>query len=387
MKTNFRKCFSVLAIAAMVSTAALTSCSDDEVTPIPDEVESTIENAYYITGVVRTADGVLSGATVTSGSESVTTDSDGVYKLTMSSASNATVTFSKDGYISIDATAVFASGATAGYAVTLSQELTAPATSQTATVGVDTQLSFEYDTESDIVLNIPSTALTESVDISATSYIPAASESAAIAIASIVNGGTTSVVSSLSAVYLTPSGAAFETPITVSIPGEYVEGAYHAKLIDREWVKQGDAVYNSSTGAYEIEMSGFSQHSIAAESQALTSSSSTITLATDTIDNLGNVDATSQSISYNQKTGWSTSGTSLLSYVAGLNGVLEGITDFAQSLNVSVAGDEKVTVTITQQVATTTFSIGFISTTATIYGNVSVDIETEQGDMRPDHNK
>ncbi|MFR9627831.1 MAG: hypothetical protein SNJ31_08840 [Rikenellaceae bacterium] len=39
MKTNFRKFFSVLAIVAMVSTAALTSCSDDEVTPTPDEVE------------------------------------------------------------------------------------------------------------------------------------------------------------------------------------------------------------------------------------------------------------------------------------------------------------------------------------------------------------
>ncbi|MFR9627830.1 MAG: hypothetical protein SNJ31_08835 [Rikenellaceae bacterium] len=305
----------------------------------------------------------------------------------MSSAANATVTFSKDGYISIDATAIFASGATAGYAVTLSQELTAQAASQTAIAGVDNQLFFEYDTESNIILNIPATALTESVDISATSYVPAATESTAIAMASIVNGGTTSVVSSLSAVYLTPSGTTFETPITISIPGEYVDDAYHAKMVDGEWVKQGDAVYNTSTGAYEIEVSGFSQHSIAAESQVLTSTSSTITLATETFDNLGNVDATSQTISYNQKSGWSISGTSLLSYIAGIMGVSSGTTDIAQSLNVSVAGDEKVTVTITQQMTTTKFSIGFISTTVTSYGNVSVNVETEQGDMRPDHNK
>lgn len=390
MKTNFRKFFSVLAVAAMVSTAVLTSCSDDEVTPILDEVESTIENAYYITGIVTTADGVLSGATVSSGSESATTDLDGVYKLTMSSASKATVTFSKDGYISIDATAIFASDATAGAAVTLSQELTAQAASQTATAGEDATLSFDYDSDSDIVLSIPSTSLTESTDISATSYTPTATESAATSLASVTDGGTTTVVSALSAVYLTPSGTTFDTPITISIPGEYVDGAYHAKMDNGTWVNQGSASYNSSTGAYEIEVSGFSQHSIAVESTVSTSSSSsssTITLASETIKNIGNVDALTQSISYSQKSGWSLSGSSSLSsYVAGIMGSSEGDSDIAQSLDVTAAGDENVTVTITQQVTSTTFTVGSTSATATSYGDVTVSITTEQGDMRPDHN-
>ncbi|MFR9629241.1 MAG: hypothetical protein SNF73_07020 [Rikenellaceae bacterium] len=389
MKTNFRKFFSVLAVAAMVSTAVLTSCSDDEVTPIPDEVESTIENAYYITGIVTTADGVLSGATVSSGSESATTDLDGVYKLTMSSASKATVTFSKDGYISIDATAIFASDATAGAAVTLSQELTAQAASQTATAGEDATLSFYYDSDSDIVLSIPSTSLTESTDISATSYTPTATESAATSLASVTDGGTTTVVSALSAVYLTPSGTTFETPITIYIPGEYVEGAYHAKLVDGEWEKQGDASYDTATNSYVIEVSGFSQHSIAVESIVSTSSSSsssTITLASETIKNIGNVDALTQSISYSQKSGWEISGNSLVSYVAGIMGCSSNVSEIAQSLDVTAAGDENVTVTITQQVTSTTFTVGSTSATATSYGDVTVSITTEQGDMRPDHN-
>ncbi len=378
----------------MVSTAALTSCSDDEVTPIPDETESTIENAYYITGIVSASGSALSGVTVTSGSATETTDVDGVYTLKMSNSATATVSFSKDGYIEINATAIFASGATVGDAVTLSQELTAKVEAQAVTAGEDATLTFDHKEESaNIVVAIPATALTEDVEISATDYTPTATASTAETLAAVTETeGTATVVSTLSAVYLEPSGTTFETPVTISIPSIEVDGAYHAKLVDGEWVRQGDATYNTSAGAYDIEVDGFSQHSIAAESKVTvssssSSSSSTVSLAIEVIDNLGKADKVTQSVSYDQHAGWEFSGDSEIStYVAGLMGSSASEATISKSLDVTAAGDEKVTVAITQKIVVTTFTLGTYSATATSYGDVAVSIKTEQGDMRPDHN-
>ncbi len=392
MKTNYRNFLSVLAIAAIVSTAALTSCSDDEVTPVPDEVGSTIENAYYITGVVTEAGSALSGVAVTSGNITETTGADGVYTLKMSNSATSTVNFSMDGYISIDATAVFSTKATAGAVVTLSQELKVKAEAQAVKAGEDTVLNFDHESDSDIVLTIPATALTEDVDVSATYFTPAATEDAAIALAEVAeDGGTATITSSLMAVHLEPSGLTFETPATISIPGDYVEGAYHAKMVNGKWVSQGAAYYNPSSGVYEIEVDGFSQHSVAVDSEVSASAgtSSTVELKSKVYDNIGMANAISATVNYDQYSGWKLSDSSsstLSSYVAGLMGSSAGVTTIAKSLDVTIAGDEKATVAITQQVVTTSYSLGSTSVSAKSYGDVSVSVKTEQGDMRPDHN-
>lgn len=392
MKTNFRKFISVLSLVALVSTAALTSCSKDEVTSVPEDVTTTIEEAYYIAGVVSDADGLLSGVAVTAGSESTTTDSEGTYSIKMSSSSQTSVNFSKDGYVSIDATATFASDATTGAVAILSQTLTQKAEAKAVTAGEQSELTFEDQGGSDIIVSIPADALTENVEIAVTDYISTATPDAAESLAAAeTTGSAQTVTGALTSVDLEPSGITFETPITISIPGEYVEGAYHAKLVGGEWVKQGDVEYDSSTGLYAIQVDGFSQHSIAVDSQVSvsksSSSSSTVTLATETFDNIGQVSAVSKSVSYSQYSGWELiSGNSLSSYVSSIMGSSESVQTIAGSLDVNVAGDQKVTVTITQQVVTTTFDVGTVSAIVENYGNVSVDISIEEGDLRPDHN-
>ncbi len=393
----------------MVSIVVLTGCkkSSSEVTPVPEETtESTIENAYYITGIVTTSSGVLSGATVTSGSESMTTDADGVYTLKMSSKSTASVNFSMDGYVAVDATAVFASDATAGATVTLSQQLTAQVATKEAVVGVETTLTFAQESDSSdteeeavVAISIPAAALTETVAISATVYTPTATPEASVAIAKAVESTneteTITVTSPVASVNLQPSGTTFVEAITVSIPSDKIEGAYHAKLVDGEWVRQeGDLVYNEETGAYEIKLKEFSSHSVTVDAvveitSSSSSSSSTETLATVVFDNIGKVSATTGSVTYDQKSGWElSSGASgaITSFAAGIMGTSAGVSTIAKSMNVTVAGDEKVTATVTQKIVSTKFTLGEESATAKSYGDVSVTTETEQGDMRPDHN-
>ncbi len=392
MKTNFRKFIGVLSLAMLVSTAALTGCSKDEVTSVPDEVVTTIEEAYYIAGVVSDANGLLSGVAVTAGSESTTTDTDGTYSIKMSNASQVSVNFSKDDYVSIDATATFASDATSGAVVILSQTLTQKVVAQAVVAGEESELIFEDQGGSDIVVSIPAEALTEDVEIAVTDYVATATTSAAESLtAAETSGSTQTVIGALTSVDLEPSGITFETPITIYIPGEYVEGAYHAKLVNGEWVKQGEAEYNSQKSAYGIQVDGFSQHSIAVDSEVSvsqsSSTSSSVVLATETFDNIGQVSAVSKSLSYNQYSGWELiSGSSLSSYVSSIMGSTEGVQTIASSLDVNIAGDQKVTVTISQKIVTTTFNAGTVSATAQSYGSVSVSITTEEGDLRPDHN-
>lgn len=415
MKTKFREIFSVLAISAMVGTAALTGCKRDEVTPVPEETtDETIENVYYITGVVSTSKGSLSGATVTSGSESETTDTDGVYTLKMSSNSTASVNFSMDGYVAVDATAVFASDATAGASVTLSQQLTAQVAAKEAVAGEEATLTFVQEssssdldpdpdtgtvTESVVTIAIPAAAVTKTVEISATVYTPTATPAASVAIAEAVESTneteTITVTSPVASVNLQPSGTTFDEAITVSITSDKIEGAYHAKLVDGEWERQeGDLVYNDETGAYEIKLTSFSSHSITVDAEveitsSSSSSSSTESLATEVFDNIGLVNAITESVSYDQKSGWELSSgasSAITSFAAGIMGSSAGISTIAKSFDVAVAGDEKVTVAVTQKIVSTKFTLGEESATAKSYGDVSVAIETEQGDMRTDHN-
>ncbi len=230
MKTNFRRIVNLFAVVMVAGAVALTSCNDYDVTPNPEDVEQNIAEAYYISGVVSSSSGDLSGVKVSVDGGSVTTDSDGVYLIELALPATTSVTFSKDGYVSVTATAVFADDAAAGAIVSLSQELAATVTAQTAEAGEASELSFDNDLSSDIVVSVPAAALTENTDISATYFTPSATASAAETLSTLsTDSGTSSISSSLLAVDLQPSGTTFDSDVTISIPGDYIDGAYHAK--------------------------------------------------------------------------------------------------------------------------------------------------------------
>lgn len=389
MKTNFKRVFKLLSIVAIVGAMALTSCNDDEVTPNPEDVGQNINEAYYISGVVSSSSGKLSGVKVSVGAEYVMTDSDGSYLFEMGRPVAALVTFSKDGYIPVTAMAIFNDDVEVGAMVTLSQELTPMATAQMAEAGEASELSFSTVVNSDVVVSVPSIALSEDRYITATYYTPSATPSVAEALATLaVDGGSEVISSSLIAVDLQPSGTNFDTPVTVSLPGGYIDGAYHAKLVDGEWVNQGVAIYNQASGVYEISLDGFSRHSIALNSQVSVSTTS-IDIYKYTLDNRGNASAVSKGLSYNQNIGWEFadgSSTLLSTYIAGIMGTSEGLSTIAIDLDLAAAGDQMVSVTITQQKRTISYTVGSTTAIVTSYGDVGVDIEAVWGTMRPEHN-
>lgn len=100
-----------IGVLLMATTLGTTGCSFGEDEKKPEIVvypaEKTIE--YYIAGKVTEGTTALSGVEVKAGEVTATTDAEGAYKLTVDSKKVYTVTFSKEGYMSIDnATATIA---------------------------------------------------------------------------------------------------------------------------------------------------------------------------------------------------------------------------------------------------------------------------------------
>ena len=115
-----------IGVLLMATTLGTTGCSfgEDEKKPeiVVDPAEKTIE--YYIAGKVTEGTTALSGVEVKAGEVTATTDAEGAYKLTVDSKKVYTVTFSKEGYMSIDnATATIADNAANRSMVSLSVKL------------------------------------------------------------------------------------------------------------------------------------------------------------------------------------------------------------------------------------------------------------------------
>lgn len=407
MKTSFSKFGSFAIAVALLGTLSFQSCKDDEVSPVPEEVVNPLEEtAYYISGVVKSEGSALSGVSVESGSATATTDSNGAYELTLTSKSTATVDFSKDGYVSISATAVFPTDATNGAIVTLSQDLTVKAEAKPASSTEDNTLTFESSEETSYaVISIPAAALTEGVEISATEIIPAQDAVAAEAIATALSSATeeaVAVTSTFVALYLTPEGQEFEEEITISVPttsADYFTNANHVKLVNNVWEVQGDAPFNAESQSYDLTLTGFSQHGVTADCNLTVGTSSSETLTTMTIDNIGNESSVADVLSYSTKSGWEVSSTEgvtdalysqMVSYVAGVMGSSEGTTSIATTRDVAVSGDQKMVITVTQEVVKYKFEFDTSNGTEILnvssYGSVSTTVVTTDGDMRTDHN-
>ena len=93
-----------IGVLLVATTLGTTGCSfgEDEKKPeiVVDPAEKTIE--YYIAGKVTEGSTALPGVEVKAGEATATTDAEGAYKLTVDSKKAYTVTFTKEGYLSID---------------------------------------------------------------------------------------------------------------------------------------------------------------------------------------------------------------------------------------------------------------------------------------------
>ncbi|MFI3320931.1 MAG: carboxypeptidase-like regulatory domain-containing protein [Rikenellaceae bacterium] len=406
--------FVSLALAAVSMMAIVSSCTKDEVTLVPEDVQDVIAKEYYIEGNVTTKDTPIEGVEVSiaTTSNSTTTDKDGNYKLIVESAATQTISLSKDGYISLETKAVFADDAKVGTTVMLSSVLTA-ANEKVSVAEGETVSVNDGNSDDEVVkaiIEVPTGAfadLEESsdgvLDIAITYFTPSSISDALEAEGEIQSS------TSLFAINCEPTGVVFSEPLEVIVPLSTTDGYFadvkHLKqsVSGGAWEEVADA--QVSGDGYKFQLDGFSNHTIAPETTT-TVTSSVITIASEVFDNINSSTAVTESFAYSANQGCEVA--SIASEEGSLKSQLEEMslvelgantasaTSKELSTTINVAGDTKVTATATQTVKTYKFSAKVyqngsstaqtISTEITYYGSVSIDIETEQGDMRPDHN-
>ena len=167
-----------IGVLLMATTLGTTGCSfgEDEKKPeiVVDPAEKTIE--YYIAGKVTEGTTALSGVEVKAGEVTATTDAEGAYKLTVDSKKVYTVTFSKEGYMSIDnATATIADNAANRSMVSLSVKLSKKAPEKEVKADAEEEVVVTDKGDSNIsqaeaAVIIPPQAIETTTTVSVTPY-------------------------------------------------------------------------------------------------------------------------------------------------------------------------------------------------------------------------
>jgi hypothetical protein len=200
---------------------------------------------------------------------------------------------------------------------------------------------------------------------------------------SIISG---SLNAGLVALNLEPDGIKFDKPVEITLEnqlGESVRFGNMQHIVEANGTSNNlnDVVYDNVEKAYKVSITGFSNHMIVVGVNTKVSTG-TETLDTKIIDNLGKQLAKTESITVNQKYGWTINGnlnssikskyptlptatvdaleSSIVSAVSSLIGSFQGIGDLSLSVPFNVSGDTKLTVDILAQVATYTFSFPLI---------------------------
>lgn len=404
MKKEFTK-RAILAITfAMVGAVTLHSCNDDDTSPKPADVENPLtEDVYYISGIVQALGSPISGATVTCDDLSTTTASDGSYELAITTTSSDTITFTMADYVPISTMSYFPSGSSAAAIYTRSQQITLKEEMQRIFANEDLTLTFAIPGNDDdsITVEIPQTALRENVYIDVTEFIPAASTSTSEAIYSALDSDDSSsfsVTSPFQTLYMTPLDQNFADDITISMPAtssNYFMDVKHVMLVDNDWEVVGDATYNSSDTRYEISLDTLSTHGIAIECDITVTKNECDTLATLTIDNIGNLTSVSQTLSFTQKAGWEVTDSSevsdsdlyvyMLKYVASILGSTEGVYSIDAARDVVVSGDQEMVIAVEQEYISYTFTFDTYNGSETIYvdgyGSVATSVVVTEGNL------
>ncbi len=347
----------------LITALGMFGCGKDKHAEIvEDPIAKSIE--YYVTGLVVSGTTPLSGVTVTAGDQTATTDADGLYSLTFTSTGTYTVSFAKDGYMSLtDGVAVISSSASNRTSVSLDAVLSAlgetvtVAPSETTTV---TELGEGDDASASTGVIIPANSSSTSFAITVTPYVEAQT--------SAVTSGTTAENLSLTNVLVTTSESItlaedatlfFNNPAT---DGTHFSGVDFYKKSSTKasssWVRVGDVTYDATSGKYKATISAGNtldgEYSMRVEATKTVGTTTSETVTEFTKSNADNLDAIyGYSFSYSTKSGWDYTTASqttlsllndgfailLKSIVAEQEGGIAGIRTIAQTLTVDISGN------------------------------------------------
>ena len=229
-----------------------------------DPAEKTIE--YYIAGKVTEGTTALSGVEVKAGEITATTDAEGAYKLTVDSKKMYTVTFSKEGYMSIDnATATIADNAANRSMVSLSVKLSKKAPEKEVKADAEEEVVVTDKGDSNIsqaeaAVIIPPKAIETTTTVSVTPY----EEPAAVTTTVTPGNNVETPVAIANIEVETAKEVTLAKPVTLAIINKASEHTtfenvevYNQKTTTRageNWNKVADAIYDSETNSYKFTL-------------------------------------------------------------------------------------------------------------------------------------
>ncbi|MDR2917478.1 MAG: carboxypeptidase-like regulatory domain-containing protein [Tannerella sp.] len=348
----------------------LTSCNSDD-DPDPEIVTDNV--AYYIAGEVLNNGKPLEGVKVNTTAAEATTGADGTFELELSGKGDYPVTFSKDGYVTVTSEVTIKSDAKNKASVLIKQELTKKRNPVTVKPNEDTDIS---DDEEGIDLLIPAGAVDKNTDITMTPFIPGA------------NKITTGVISAgLMALNMDPDGLVFGKPVTLTLKnpmGKDVHFGNMKHVVETDGIRRelDNVTYDNENNYYKATLAGFSDHIFAININATAGGTSTESLSSKVIDNLGNSSAKSESVTVAQKYGWEMNGdvkgalkskypsltdatvdalaANITKVVSSLMGSAPGTGNLNLTIPFNISGDTKLTVEFLAQIETDTFSFPLI---------------------------
>lgn len=312
MKKNDILKFSLL---LLITALGMLSCGKDKSPQIVDDpIAKNIE--YYVTGVVISGTTPLAGVTVTSGSQTATTDANGAYILTLKATGTYTVGFAKSGYLSLtDGVAVIPSSATNRASVSLDVVLSPLGVSATVDPSTTTTVTEKGATNTNAPgstgVTVPSGASASNFTITVTPYVEAQTSS--------VTPGTTEQNLSLTNVVVTTS-----QPVTLAQPatlffnnpatdGSHFSGVDFYKKSETKasttWTRVGDVTYDEATGKYKATIAAGNtlsgEYSMRVDATKTVGATATETVTEYTKSNADNLEALIDfSFNYNVKSGW-----------------------------------------------------------------------------------
>lgn len=303
-----------------LTTLGVSSCCKED--PIAVQVvDPAQEVEYYVKGqVVSSVDETpLSGVKVTLGGQTVTTDAQGSYQLTLSEAKNYTVSFTKDGYVTQTAEANL-TGAANRAVMTANVRMYAVSDNE-VTVETDKAVVVTNDkngsvASSEASAEIPAAAVTEQVKVTVTPYVPTSNNSVqeeAISTPVTVTGTLKNIVVNTSKDVVLNAPVKLNFKNTEGTATNYLKSVdVYRKVVTRssdDFMKVGTATFDPETNNYVFEVAA--GESLAGEyslrvdyKRAVSGTVTGDKIYEKKVDNSNNYDAVQYVHNFEASTGW-----------------------------------------------------------------------------------
>lgn len=282
-------------IAALMSGMFISCHDNDNVSP--EIVENPLDKeAYFISGFVNEESGPISGVTVTINNKKTVTGNKGYYEFEFSKPGTYPITFSKDGYISVNGLCVIPNGAKSQSYFGMNQMMKKRSPSVTIPANADFIMRDGTQANSHTVVEIPAGALAKDINASLTEYIPGV--------------GTMEGKLPLFIFEVQPV-MELNVPATIKYDGSKLEGMFfdnvkHMVLSKNgQWEEKGKVKLDLNTGLYKAPLYGFSVHGfVMCVPPSIITHKTTEVISTVEVNNLGSMTSKTVTVAGKQRMGW-----------------------------------------------------------------------------------